>query len=67
MADRAYHRDDLPWQEKKVKSEGPDIGNFYDNVLAVLCRDEPMYVTPESVRQVMDVIARARKGTAFDR
>lgn len=66
VSDRAYHSDELPWQEKTVKTEGPDIGGFYDNVLAVLRRGEPMYITPESVRQVIDVTARIRKGTAFD-
>ena len=67
VPDRNYHSDELPWQEKTVKTEGPDIGGFYHNVLAVLRRGESMYVTPESVRQVIDVTARIRKGTAFDR
>jgi len=66
VPDRAYHSADLPWQEKTVEAQGPDIGGFYDNVTAVLRRGEPMYVTPESVRQVIDAIARIRKGTAFE-
>ena len=66
VPDRAYHSDQLPWQEKTVPTEGPDVGDFYDNVAAVLRRGEPMYITPESVRQVLEVMARIRQGTAFD-
>lgn len=65
-ANRAYgNADKLPWQEKVVPAEGPDRGNFYDNVYAVLRKGEPMAVTPESVREVIRVISLIRKGTKF--
>ena len=65
-ANRVYENDDrLPWQEKTVKTQGPDIGNFYDNVTAVLTRGEPMVVTPEAAREVVRVTAEIRKGTKF--
>jgi predicted dehydrogenase len=65
--DRAYawQAPPLKWQETRVKPEGPDIGTFYDNVTAVLKRNQPMVVTPESVREVIRVIAEIRKGTEF--
>ena len=66
VSDRGYHADQLPWQEKTVAPEGPDVGDFYDNVAAVLRHDAPLYVTAESARQVVDVSARIRQGTAFD-
>ena len=56
----------LPWQEKTVEAKGPGIGNFYDNVEAVLLRNEEMFITPASVREVMRVMAEIRKGTPFD-
>jgi len=63
-ADRKYgNADQLPWQEKTVPAIGPDVGSFYDNVFAVLRNSEPMRVTPESVREVMRVIALIRKRT----
>src|SRR6185503_3699920 len=63
---RQYGNEDkLPWQEKTVPAEGPDVGNFYDNVYGVLREGKPMYVTPQSVREVMRVISLIRKGTKF--
>jgi predicted dehydrogenase len=56
----------LPWQEKTVEAKGPSIGNYHDNVAGVLLRNEPMKVTPESVREVMRVMAEIRKGTKFN-
>ena len=65
---RAYGNDDvLPWQEKVVPAIGPDRSSYYDNVTGVLLRDEPMRVTPESVRERVRVIAAVRKGTRFAR
>lgn len=62
VAGRKYGNDDqLPWQEKTVEATGPDIGDFYDNVTAVLQRGEAMYITPQSVREVIRVIAEIRK------
>jgi scyllo-inositol 2-dehydrogenase (NADP+) len=63
---RSYSNDDrLPWQEKVVPAEGPDVGDFYDSVYAVLRNGAEMRVTPESVREVMRVVGLARRGTAF--
>jgi scyllo-inositol 2-dehydrogenase (NADP+) len=64
--DRKYgNQDQLPWQEKTVDAVGPDAGTFYDNVTAVIRRGEPIAITPESVREVIRVIAMIRKGTKF--
>ncbi len=57
--------DALPWQEKTVPAEGADKTVFYDNVVGVLRRHEPMRITPESVREVIRVMAMIRKGTNF--
>jgi predicted dehydrogenase len=65
-ANRKYgNADQLPWQEKTVPAVGPSAGEFYDNVSAVIRRGEPIHITPESVREVMRVIAMIRKGTKF--
>ena len=57
--------DKLPWQEKTIPAEGSDKTVFYDNVYGVIRRNEPMRVTPKSVREVIRVIAMIRKGTKF--
>jgi scyllo-inositol 2-dehydrogenase (NADP+) len=65
-ANRKYGNDDkLPWQEKVIAVEPRPEGAFYRNVAGALRRNEPMRVTPESVREVMRVIGLIRKGTAF--
>jgi predicted dehydrogenase len=66
-ADRKYGNDDkLPWQEQSGSvEEAKSIGDFYDNVAAVLRNGAEMEVTPESVRETMRVIALIRKGTGF--
>ena len=65
-ADRKYgNADQLPWQEKTIDVPGRPHGVFYDHVAAVLAGREAMRVTPESVREVMRVLAMIRKGTAF--
>lgn len=64
--DRKYgNADKLPWQEKTVPAEGLDKTAFYDDVFGVIRRAEPMRITPESVREVIRVIAMIRKGTKF--
>lgn len=64
--DRRYGNDDkLPWQKRETKAEGTDVGNFYDNVFAVLKKGAPMRVTPESVLEVMRVLDLTRVGTKF--
>src|SRR5690606_22536367 len=62
-ADRRYgNADQLPWQEKTVDiAQEWKAGSFYDNVTGVLRRDEPMRVTPESVREVIRVMGLIRK------
>jgi len=55
----------LEWEEETVEPVGPDIGSFYDNVTGVLRCGEAMNVTPESVREVIRVIAEIREGTDF--
>ena len=63
---RSYGNDDeLPWQEKIVPSVGPDVGTFYDNIVAVLDRGEPMRVTPQSVRDVIRIIETVHKKSRF--
>jgi len=64
---RKYGNDDkLPWKEKTYDvSTSKDKGNFYDNVYDVLRNRGKMRVTPESVREVIRVIAEIRKGTDF--
>ena len=64
---RRYGNDDkLPWQEKMLNVEDrADKRTFYDNVVEVLREGKPMRVTLEQVRELMRVIAMARKGTNF--
>jgi predicted dehydrogenase len=65
-AGRKYgNAEKLPWQEKTVEITDRAPGAFYDNVCGVLRRGEAMFVTPESVREVIRTIARIRKGTKF--
>jgi len=64
--DRKYgNSDQLPWQTETVDAKGPDIGNYYDNIKAVLRDGADMVVKPEQVREVMRVIAEIRAGTKF--
>lgn len=63
---RDYRNDDkLPWEEKVVEAKGPDRGSFYGNVYDVLRNRGKMFITPESVREVIRTIALIRKGTKF--
>ena len=52
-------------KEKTIDVPGRPHGVFYDHVAAVLAGREAMRVTPQSVREVMRVIALIRKGTNF--
>jgi predicted dehydrogenase len=64
---RKYESEQLPLQTKVVKQEdAQSVGDFYDSVTATLQRGEPMYVTPQSVRETMRVLALVRKGTKFE-
>ncbi|MBN1341962.1 MAG: Gfo/Idh/MocA family oxidoreductase [Phycisphaerae bacterium] len=65
-ANRRYGNDDkLPWREKTVPVKSRDKTSYFDTVVATLRHGKPMAVTPESVREVIRVIAETRKGTAF--
>jgi scyllo-inositol 2-dehydrogenase (NADP+) len=66
-AERRYGNDDkLPWQAKSGSvEEAASIGEFYDNVFAVLRGGGEMVITPQSVRETMRVISLIRRGTAF--
>jgi len=64
--DRKYGNDDkLPWQEKTEPAVGPNVGDFYDSVYGTVRDGKPLYITPESVREVIRVIAMIRQGTKF--
>lgn len=59
--------DKLPWRQKQFKvSKTKVVSGFYDNVAGVLRKNAKMAITPESVREVIRVIAMARKGTKFN-
>lgn len=63
---RKYGNDDqLPWEEKTVEAKGPDKGTFYGNVYDVLRSRGKMFITPESVREVIRTMGMIRKGTKF--
>ena len=62
----AWQTKPINWREETVEAKGPNIGNFYDNVTEVLLHNHEIVVTPESVREVIRVIAEIRKGTPFE-
>lgn len=65
-ASRRYGNDDkLPWRTKKLTVKSKDKTAYYDTVVDTLRRGKPMAVTPESVREVIRVIACVRRGTGF--
>ena len=60
--DRKYGNiDELPWQERTIQVPGRVPNAFYDNVYDVLRNGGAMHVTPQSVREVMRVLALIRK------
>jgi predicted dehydrogenase len=60
--ERAYgNAERLPWREQATPIGEREPGAFYDDVTAVLRRDASPTVTPESVREVMRVIALLRE------
>jgi len=64
--DRSYVTDTkIPWQEEEVPSVGPSIGDFYDNVHAVLREGKPMVVTPEEALEVVKVTQECKKRSGF--
>ncbi|MCE9589415.1 MAG: Gfo/Idh/MocA family oxidoreductase [Planctomycetes bacterium] len=65
LARKYGNEDKLPWHEKEVDAKGPDRGTFYGNVADVLRNKGAMFITPESVREVIRTIGMIRKGTKF--
>ncbi len=66
VAGRKYGNDDvLPWQEEEVPSVGPDGGDFYDNVHAVLRERRAMVVKPEEVYEMMKLVEKCRRISGF--
>jgi len=65
-ADRRYGNEDkLPWQEKTVSVQEPDVDTFYDNVYDVIRRGGQRRVTPESVREVIRIMSLIRESAKF--
>ncbi len=65
---RVYGNDDvIPWQTEEVPSAGPAIGDFYDNVWAVLRERKPLVVKPEEALEVVRVTQRAKRASRFYR
>jgi predicted dehydrogenase len=65
---RAYGNNDvIPWQSEELPSVGPSIGDFYDNVWAVLREHKPMVVKPEEALEVVRVTQAAKRASCFYR
>jgi predicted dehydrogenase len=60
---RKYGNDDiLPWKEEFIPNpQGPGTSAFYPNVYEAIRKGVPLYITPESVRQTIDVLERCRR------
>ena len=66
--ERQYGNDDvIPWQTEEVPSVGPSIGDFYDNVWAVLREGKPMIVKPEEALEVVRITQMAKARSGFGR
>jgi len=66
VAGRVYGNDDvIPWQTDEVPSVGPSIGDFYDNVWAVLRERKAMVVKPEEALEVVRVTQTAKRRSGF--
>jgi predicted dehydrogenase len=64
--DRSYVTDEkIPWQEQEEPTRGPDIGDFYDNVYAVLRQGKAMVVKPEEALEVVRVTQECKKKSGF--
>ena len=55
----------IEFEEKTMPTTLEPKKDFYDSLYDSIRKGKPLFVTPESVRQVMWVMQRARKGTAF--
>lgn len=64
--DRSYVTDEkLPWQEEEVAAVGPNIGDYYDNVYAVLREGKKSVVKPEEALEVVRVTQECKKKSGF--
>jgi predicted dehydrogenase len=64
--DRSYVSDQkLTWQEEEVPAVGPSIGDYYDNVYAVLREGKKMVVKPEEALEVVRVTQECKKKSGF--
>ena len=57
--ERKYIRDELPFEEKTMPSESAIKTDFYDNIFEVMREKGKMFVTPESVLDVLAVLEKA--------
>ena len=55
----------IEFEEKTMPTKLEPKKDFYDSLYDSIRKGKPLFVTPESVRQVMWVMQQARKGTAF--
>jgi scyllo-inositol 2-dehydrogenase (NADP+) len=64
--DRSYGNDDvIEWQTEEVPSVGPSIGDFYDNVWAVLRERKALVVKPEEALEVVRVTQACKRVSGF--
>ncbi len=64
--DRRYGNDDvIPWKSEEVPSVGPPIGDFYDNVWAVLRERKAMVVKPEQALEVVRITQACKRASGF--
>ncbi|MHC4718245.1 MAG: hypothetical protein ACYS5V_14830, partial [Planctomycetota bacterium] len=64
--DRKYGTtDELPWREATEPAEGPAPESLYGNVHNVVRRGGEKVCTPESIREMIRVMAMIREGTDF--
>ncbi len=63
---REYGNDDvIPWKSEDVPSGGETVGDFYDNVWAVLRERKAMVVKPEEALEVVRVTQACKRKSGF--
>ncbi|NWF97285.1 MAG: hypothetical protein HXY34_14195 [Candidatus Thorarchaeota archaeon] len=66
VAERKYgFGEKIAFVEETMPSVGASPKNYYDYLYDSLRKGKPLFVTPESVRNTMEVLRLARKGTQF--
>jgi len=66
VATRAYGSGEkIAFEEKSLPAKLEPRRNFYDHLYGSIRKGKPLFVTPESVRQVMWVMQQGRKGSPF--